>query len=80
MSLEIRKYKIFGLSIFDIVLGIIGMIIIFLIMWKWHFSQLNHWNFVFAAILLTIPVGIVFHIIFGVNTTLNAYLGLSGKP
>jgi hypothetical protein len=77
---KIRQYKILGLSIFDIITSILGMIILFLLMWKWHFSELNPWNFVVAGILLAIPVGIVFHVIFGVNTTLNSRLGLSRKP
>lgn len=80
MTLVIRKYKIFGLAIFDLSLSIIGMIGLFLIMWKWHFPKLNPWNFVITAIILTIPVGILFHVIFGVNTALNQKLGLSSSP
>lgn len=80
MALSIRKYKIFGLAIFDLVLSLIGMIIFFMIMWKWHFPDLNPLNFVIVAILLTIPVGIVFHVTFGINTTLNKTLGLSNSP
>lgn len=81
MTLEnIRSHKIFGLAIFDLVTAIIGMIIIFLIAWKIHYPKLDWWKFVVAAILLAIPVGIVFHILFGVNTKLNYTLGLSNKP
>ena len=80
MTLEIRKYKLFSLSIFDIVSAVIGMILLFLVIWKLYFNQLNIWNFIIAAIILTIPVGIVFHIIFGINSTLNYKLGLSNKP
>lgn len=80
MTLEIRRHKIFGLAIFDLVLGIIGMVILFLILWRWHFPKLNPINFIIAAILLTIPVGILFHILFGTNTALNYDLGLSNKP
>jgi len=78
--LQIRKYKIFGLAAFDLILAMVGMVILFLLMKKWHFPKLNTWNFVFAAIFLTIPVGIVTHVIFGINTTLNMKLGLSGVP
>ena len=77
---ELRKYRILGLSIFDLTSSIIGMIILFLILWKWHFKKLKYSNFVIAASLLAIPFGIVIHIIFGVNTTLNYKLGLSYKP
>ena len=80
MTLEIRKYNLFSLSIFDIVSAVIGMILLFLVIWKLYFNQLNIWNFIIAAIILTIPVGIVFHIIFGINSTLNYKLGLSNKP
>lgn len=80
MTLSIRKYKIFGLAIFDLVLGVIGMIALFLLMWKWHFPQLNPWHFVIAATVLTIPTGILFHVIFGFNTALNQKLGLSEAP
>jgi hypothetical protein len=79
MTLEIRKYK-FSLSIFDIVSAVIGMILLFLVIWKLYFTQLNIWNFIIAAIILSIPVGIVFHVIFGINSTLNYKLGLSNKP
>jgi hypothetical protein len=77
---NLRKPKIFGLAVFDLVVAVIGMIAIFLAMWHWHFPKLNPWHFVIAAVLLTIPVGIVIHIIFGVDTALNSRLGLSEAP
>jgi hypothetical protein len=77
---NLRKPKIFGLAVFDLVVAVIGMIAIFLVMWRWHFPTLNPWHFVLAAVLLTIPVGIVVHIIFGVDTALNSRLGLSEAP
>lgn len=77
---NLRKSRIFGISVFDLVVSLIGMIVAFLIMWKWHFSKLNPLNFVIAAILLIIPFGIVIHVLFGSNTTLNSRLGLSYKP
>jgi hypothetical protein len=78
---EIRKnYKIFGLSVFDIVSSMIGLAVIFVIAQQVWFKNLNIWHFILAGIILAIPVGIVFHVIFGVNTTLNYRLGLSNKP
>ena len=56
MTLEQRKYKIFGLAIFDIVAGMIGMMILFVLLWKLHFNQLNILNFIIIAILLTINI------------------------
>jgi hypothetical protein len=77
MISDLRKYKIFGLAIFDLVVGMIGMVILMLIFWKIRFSNLNPIYFILAGILITIPVGILFHVIFGVNTALNKKLGLS---
>ena len=77
---DLRKHRIFGLAIFDIVTSIIGMVILFLIMWKWHFRKLKPLAFIYAAILLAIPFGIIIHIMFGVNTSLNYKLGLSYNP
>ena len=78
--MTIRKYKIFGLAVFDLIIGVIGLVGIFLLMWKWHFPELNAWHFIIAAVLLTIPTGILFHVLFGVNTKLNYKLGLSESP
>ena len=78
--MAVRSYKIFGLSAFDLIASLIGMIIIFFIAYKIYFHNLDLWKFILAAVILTIPVGILFHVIFGVNTTLNYKLGLSNKP
>ena len=77
---SLRSHKIFGLAVFDLTASLIGMIALFLIAWRWHFPELMWWRFILAAIVLTIPFGIVFHIIFGTNTQLNYVLGLSYKP
>jgi ABC-type Fe3+-siderophore transport system permease subunit len=77
---QLRSHKIFGLAIFDIITSIIGMVIIFILFWKWHFSKLKVGNFILAGILLALPFGIIIHIIFGINTSLNYKLGLSNKP
>ena len=77
---NLRQYKIFGLAAFDLILAILGMLVIFLIAKRVHFPKLPVWPFVAAAVLLTLPVAITFHILFGVNTALNYKLGLSGKP
>jgi NADH:ubiquinone oxidoreductase subunit 3 (subunit A) len=77
---SLRSHKFYGIALFDLVTGMLGMVILFLVMWKIYFKNLEWWKFIIAGILLTIPVGIVFHIIFGVNTRLNYDFGLSGKP
>lgn len=77
---DLRSYKIFGLAIFDLSISFVFMIILFMISWRVHFRKLYWWKFVLAAIFVTIPIGITFHILFGTNTTLNYELGLSNKP
>lgn len=77
---KLRKHKFFGLAIFDLVTSFIGVIILFLIAWKTYFQYLNIWKFIMAAIIVTIPISITFHILFGLNTQLNYTLGLSNKP
>jgi hypothetical protein len=81
MNLEtIRSYRICGkFAIFDIVTAIFGLCIIFIMARNYYFPELNCINFIIAGILLAIPLGIVFHIVFGINTSLNYILGLSNK-
>lgn len=76
--LYLRSFRIFGIALFDLVLSMVVMILIFLYMAP--SPALNQINFIIVAILLTIPLGIVVHVLFGINTTLNYYLGLSDKP
>ena len=76
----LRSLRIFGIALFDLILSFIGMIILFLILWKLHFPMLNKYRFIISGIILTIPLGIIIHVIFGTNTMLNYYLGLSLKP
>ena len=76
---DIRSYRIFGLAIFDIVLSMIGMIVLFIIAKLVFFKELDMWKFIVAAVFLTIPFGIVVHVLIGQNTTLNYNLGLSDK-
>jgi hypothetical protein len=77
---ELRKFRIFDIAIFDLVTSILGMILAFIVFWKIHFSKLPIYKFILAAVILSIPFGVIIHIIFGVNTNLNYKLGLSYKP
>ena len=77
---DLRSHKIFGLAIFDLSISFVFIISLFMISWKSHFPNLNWRNFFITAILVTIPIGIVFHVLFGVNTQLNYTIGLSNKP
>jgi len=78
--LPVRKYRIFGLAIFDIVMGAVGMIILFLLARARHYPTLNITPFVITAILVSIPVAITTHVLFGVNTKLNNMIGVSKTP
>jgi hypothetical protein len=81
MSLQsLRSHRIFGIALFDLLSSIVGMIILFIIFREIHFKNLSLYPFIVAGILLAVPIGIVFHVIFGTNTTLNYFLGLSNKP
>lgn len=81
MSLkEIRKHKIFGIAIFDLSISFVAIIIIFLIAWKSYYHYLDWWKFLIAALIVTLPISIFAHVLFGVNTQLNYSLGLSDKP
>ena len=81
MSIEdLRSNKIFGLSIFDLSISFIAIIILFMLSWRVHFKKLDWWKFLIAAIIVTIPISITFHVLFGVNTKLNYKLGLSNNP
>ena len=81
MSIQtLRSWRLWNIALFDLIVGLVGTVILMLILWKVHFSKLHWLNFVIAGILLTIPLGIFFHILFGVNTQLNYRLGLSDKP
>lgn len=81
MSIKsLRKYRFKKIALFDLIASFIGMILLFIILWGAFFKKLSWWKFVLAAIILTIPTSILFHIIFGVNTQLNYNIGLSVKP
>jgi predicted membrane protein len=74
-----RKYKIFGMAIFDLFTAMLGTVLLLLLFKHIHYQNLNNTHFIIAGILLAIPIGIIFHIIFGVNTFLNYKLGLSNS-
>ena len=80
---NLRIHKLAGIALFDLILSMSMMIITFLVAWKIKYRDGNIYGslkFVVAAILLTIPFGIIAHVLFGVDTRLNYILGLSDKP
>jgi len=74
---NLRSYRVAKIAMFDVIAGAIGMVLIFL-----YFKPADRpaLPFVLAGVLLTIPIGIVFHVLFGTKTELNYKLGLSDPP
>jgi hypothetical protein len=73
---SLRRYKILGLAAFDLISGIIGMVALFLLS-KWYYgNKAPWWNYAISALIVTIPIGIAIHVLFGVSTALNRYIGL----
>ena len=81
MSLkQLRSYRILNIAMFDVVTSIVFLAFIFIVAQRHYYPKLDWKKFIIAAVLLAIPIGIVFHILFGVNTQLNYIMGLSDKP
>jgi len=74
---EFRSVRIFDIALFDLILAIIGTIIVFFLINKMFRLSFSKRKIITAGVLLTIPIGIVFHYLFSINTTLNYKLGLS---
>ena len=77
---SLRSFRIYGLAVFDIVGGIFGIICFMLILRHFFFPTLSTKSLLIVSILITIPIGILSHVIFRVNTRLNYLLGLSEQP
>jgi hypothetical protein len=77
---ELRKHRIFNIALFDLILTVVGMVIIFKMIHNKYYPELELKNFVAAGILLALPISIFAHALFGVNTQLNYVLGLSNAP
>lgn len=77
---SIRKHRIYDIALFDLISATILSVAIMLIIHRLYFNNMNNTYFILFGIIITIPVGIVIHKIFKINTTLNYKLGLSDKP
>jgi hypothetical protein len=77
---QLRKYRIGGIALFDLITSMIGTVLLLLLARSIHHSQKPIRNYVLAGILLAVPLGIFVHVLIGKNTTLNYKLGLSDKP
>jgi Ca2+/Na+ antiporter len=76
----LRSHRFLGIALFDVIGSMIGLVLILLVFRRIFFPDLRPRNFCIAGVLLAIPVGILFHILFGTDTKLNYKLGLSSNP
>lgn len=77
---ELRKYRFKKIALFDLISAFIIMIAIFYYYHSITNNSLKLSTFILWAILLTIPIGIFVHVLFGVKTQLNYRIGLSEEP
>lgn len=68
---SLRSYRIFKIAIFDVVVSLLVFFILLV-----HYNSKHPYLYS----LFAIPLGIIVHLLFGVNTQLNYYLGLSEEP
>lgn len=72
----VRSFRIFNIALFDL----IGSIVILYYCIRWAFPARPSsfaWSW---TILLVLPLSVISHILFGIPTMLNSYLGLSSIP
>ena len=67
----LRSFRVAGIAMFDVVASVY--------MCGWLNERYGTGSFKHGA-MAAIPIGIVVHLLFGINTTLNYYLGLSPLP
>lgn len=87
MSIEdLRKYKIYKMAIFDLVMTFLFMFFIHLYMWRNipdnQKKNRNYIQYIVSLILLLITslgLGVIMHYIAGVNSALSTYLGLNNS-
>jgi hypothetical protein len=82
---EYRRLRFLGMSVFDLVLTLIGTHIIHTISWMYLVSEKNKTIIIYifsfmVLFIIMITIGIVMHMIFGVKTVMLAYLGLNAMP
>lgn len=82
---DLRKYRVFKLAIFDIVLTMTCVLVIHSLLWHYPLDiedkEKRTWTQYFASlILITITffgVGVLVHRVLGVRSAFSAYLGIN---
>jgi hypothetical protein len=64
----VRSYRIYGIAAFDLFLGVGGTAYL----WSTRLERSP-----LEGAVLAVPIGILTHKVFGIETTLNGYLGLN---
>lgn len=72
----VRSFRIFNIALFDLISSIIGLFYFF----RWTFPR-RPISFAWSwTILLVLPLSVLSHLVFGIPTMFNFYLGLSSPP
>ncbi len=67
---DLRSHRVYDIAIFDLVLSIVAA--------EYIFRYFGYQPYTGA--LLAIPIGVLAHALFGIDTELNYKLGISNKP
>ena len=67
---ELRSYRVAKIALFDLLLSFIILA---------YISTLFGYSY-WLGIIMTLPISIIAHLLFGIDTQLNYYLGLSKEP
>ncbi len=73
---QLRKFRIFNIALFDIIGSVLGLYLLLRLVLH---NKPAHFYWAWSVVL-TLPLGIIAHVLFDTPTTLNYYLGLSVKP
>ena len=85
--MNLRKYKIFNMAIFDYVMTFIFIFILHLYMWLHPLDDIknkrNIWQYLISLLLFfisAIGLAVIIHYFFGIKSPLSGYLGFNLQP
>ena len=85
--MNLRKYKLFNMAIFDFIMTFIIIFILHLYMWFHPLddmkNQRNIWQYLISLLLFfvsAIGLGVIMHYFFGIKSALSGYLGFNLQP
>ena len=85
---KLRAYRMFNLTLVDLVPTLIIAYIVHLLLWIYPLDlndkENRTWSQYFLSLFIIViwflGLGIIFHRIFGIKSALSAYLGFNGTP